>query len=90
MTQITKCQLAKGTWFRQYYVKGDERGQCRVWCIANINRMNFTETTCPSKRTVGKVTTLFKSAGREDCGNYQHLTMLSIASKITESIICES
>ena len=59
-------------------------------CIANINRMNFTETTYPSKRKVGKVTTLFKSGGREDCGNYEHLTMLSIVSKITESIICES
>ena len=26
----TKCQLSKGTWFRQYYVERDESGQCRV------------------------------------------------------------
>ena len=26
----TKCQLSNGTWFRQYYVKRDESGQCRV------------------------------------------------------------
>ena len=59
-------------------------------CIANIIRMSFTETTYPSKRKVGKVTTLFKSGGGEDCGTYEHLTMLSIPSKITESITCES
>ena len=26
----TKCQLSNGTWFRQYYVKRDESGQCSV------------------------------------------------------------
>ena len=50
-------------------------------CIANINRMSFTETAYPSKKKVGKVTTLFKSGGGEDFGNYQHLTMLSIPRK---------
>lgn len=55
------------------------------YCIANISRMSFKETKYPSQWKVGKVTALFKSGKREDCGNYRPLTMLSIPSKITES-----
>ena len=59
-------------------------------CIANISRMSLRETTYPSKWKVGKVTTLFKSGERDVCANYRPLTLLSIPSKITESVICEA
>ena len=59
-------------------------------CIANISRESLRETTNPSKWKVGKVTTLFKTGEREVCADYRPLTLLSIPSKITESVICES
>ena len=58
--------------------------------IANNSRLSYRKGKYISRWKIGKVTTVFKNGEKEDCGNYRPLTMLSIPSKITESVACET
>ena len=57
--------------------------------IGMISRMSFQSKTYLSQWKVGKVKTVHKKGKKDDCGNYRPLSMLSIPSKITESVICD-
>ena len=57
--------------------------------IGMISRMSFQSKTYLSQWKVGKVKTVRKKGRKDDCGNYMPLSMLSIPSKITESVICD-
>lgn len=58
--------------------------------ISFIGNLSYREGNYPSKWKIGNVKTIFKNGDKEDCSNYRPLTMLSIPSKITESVICET
>ena len=60
------------------------------YSIANMSRMSYDEGKYPQDWKIGKVKVLHKSGDKDNCGNYRPLTMLSIPSKITESIICDT
>ena len=57
--------------------------------IGMISRMSFQSKTYLSQWKVGKVKTVHKKRKKDNCGNYRPLSMLSIPSKITESVICD-
>ena len=57
--------------------------------IGMISRTSFQSKTYLSQWKVGKVKTVHKKGKKDDCGNYRPLSMLSIPSKITESVICD-
>jgi len=59
-------------------------------CVANLSRLSYAAGFYPSQWKIGKVKVLWKSGSREDCSNYRPLTLLSIPSKITESVICDN
>ena len=54
--------------------------------IGMISRISFQSKTYPSQWKVGKVQTVQKKGKKDNCGNYRPLSMLSIPSKITESV----
>ena len=49
--------------------------------------MGYTEGKYPSKWKIGKLKPVHKQGERAERGNYRPLTMLSIPSKISESVI---
>ena len=57
--------------------------------IGMITRMSFQSETYLSQWKIGKVKTVRNKGKKDDCGNYRPRSMLSIPSKITESVICD-
>ena len=49
-------------------------------CIANLSRLSYSAGSYP----------LWKSGNKEDFSNYRPITLLSIPSKIIESVICDN
>ena len=60
------------------------------YCIASISKTSYEEGKYPSLWKIGKVKVLHKGGDSADCGNYRPLTMLSIPSKIAESVLCDT
>ena len=60
------------------------------YIIANINRMSYKQGKYSTQWKTGRVKFRHKRVSKEDCGNYQPQTLLSIPSKVKESIICDS
>ena len=58
--------------------------------IANICRMGYTQGKYPSKWKIGKLRPAHKQGDRAERGNYRPLTMLSIPSKVYESVVCDA
>ena len=71
---------------REMKIVGEELGNS----IANITRSNITRGKYPSQWKIGKVKTIYKSGKKEIYGHYRPLTVLSIPSKVSEVVICES
>ena len=71
---------------REMKIVGEELGNS----IANITTSSITGGNYPSQWKIGKVKTIYKSGKKEICGNYGPLAMLSIPSKVSEAVICES
>ena len=59
-------------------------------CLTNISKLSFQDGNFPSQWKVGKVKALWKTENKQDCINYRPITLLSIPSKVTESIICDN
>ena len=59
-------------------------------CMTNINKLSFQQGSCPPQWKIGKVKALWKSGNKQDCSSYRPITPLSLPSKITESVICDS
>ena len=58
--------------------------------FASITRSGIAEGKYPGQWKTGKVKTIFKKGKKDLCDNYRPLTMLSIPSKITKRVICET
>ena len=58
--------------------------------VAHRRKMSNDEGKYPTQWKIGKVKLLHKGSDNGECGNYRPLTMLTIPSKITESIICDT
>ena len=58
--------------------------------FASITRSGIAEGKYPGQWKTGKVNTICKKGKKELCDSYRPLTMLSIPSKITEGVICET
>ncbi|KAL9972248.1 hypothetical protein ACROYT_G018519 [Oculina patagonica] len=71
---------------KEMKIVGDEFSPC----IANLSRLSYWSGSYPSQWKIGKVKVLWKSGNKEDCSNYRPITLLSIPSKITESVICDN
>ena len=56
--------------------------------ISNLSKMSYEQSKYPSQWKIGKVKVLYKGGDCADCGNYRPLTMLSIPSKVVESVLC--
>ena len=67
---------------KEMKIVGDEFSPC----IANLSRLSYWSGSYPSQWKIGKVKVLWKSGNKEDCSNYRPITLLSIPSKITESV----
>ena len=52
--------------------------------------MSYMQGKYPTQWKTGRVKVLHKGGSKDDCGNYEPLTLLGILSKVTESIICDS
>eukprot|EP00795_Rhopilema_esculentum_P001940 gene1940-16448_t len=57
--------------------------------IANICRLRYIEGKYPSQWKIGKIKPAHKQGERAERGNYRPLTMLSLPSKVNESLICD-
>ena len=52
--------------------------------------MSYEQGKYSSHWKIGKVKVLWKGGNCADCGNYRPLTMLSIPSKVVESVLCDT
>ena len=57
-------------------------------CLANICRQGYLERRFPSTWKIGKLKPAYKAGERVERGHYHPLTMLPIASKVYEAVIC--
>ena len=71
---------------REMKIVGDEVS----YGFASITRSGIAEGKYPGQWKTGKVKNIFKKGKKDLCDSYRPLTMLSIPSKITEGVICET
>ena len=57
-------------------------------CLANICRQGYLERRFPSTWKIGKLKPAYKVGERVERGHYRPLTMLPIASRVYEAVIC--
>ena len=57
--------------------------------LAFINNQGFRQGKYPSDWKIAKVNAVYKKGKKDDCQNYRPFSMLSIPSKISESIVCD-
>ena len=83
---IRKLHWADEITAREMKIVGDEVN----YGFTGITRSGIAEGKYPGQWKTGKVKTIFKKGKKDLCDNYRPLTMLSILSKITEGVICET
>ena len=54
-----------------------------------VFKRSLKESTVPTQRKISRMHTIYKKDNASDRGNYRPLQMLSVPSKLLESIVCE-
>ena len=56
--------------------------------LTYIYNCSISKAILPDERKMEKVSTIFKSGSKEDCGNYRPISILSSVAKIFEKLVC--